>query len=160
MGFAALYPSYSRYARIFPPFAMNAFPSGMHEVDADAERHEMSNPDWAVRIVAVPPGEAPLWVRQKWVGLDLPVVRYAAHRKFLAFGVLSIPQSWPAQWAAILRGRAERVAGYAVEAALAVGILAKVNPDAAAWWRENTPHLIAPKRYLVFHEEVCRIADI
>jgi hypothetical protein len=30
----------------------------------------------------------------------------------------------------------------------------------AAWWRENAPHLIAPKRYLVFHEEVCRIADI
>ena len=52
------------------------------------------------------------------------------------------------------------VAGYAVEAAPAVGILAKVSPDAAAWWRENTPHLIAPKRYLVFHEEVCRIADI
>jgi hypothetical protein len=31
---------------------------------------------------------------------------------------------------------------------------------AAAWWRENTPHLIAPKRYLVLHEEVRRIADI
>jgi hypothetical protein len=120
----------------------------------------MSNPDWAVRIVAVPPGEAPLWVRQKWVGLDLPVMRYAAHRKMLAFGVLSIPQSWPAQWAAILRGRAERVAGYAVAVVPAVGILAKASPEAAAWWRENTPHLIAPKRYLVFHEEVCRIADI
>ena len=66
----------------------------------------------------------------------------------------------PAQWASVVRGRAERVAGYAVEAALAVGILAKANPEAAAWWRENTPHLIAPKRYLVFHEEVCRIADI
>ena len=139
---------------------MNAIPSGVHEPDADAVRIEMTNPDWAVRIVAVPPGEAPLWVRQKWVGLDLPVMRYAAHRKFLAFGVQSIPCSWPAQWAAILRGRAERVAGYAVEAAPAVGILAKVSPDAAAWWRENTPHLIAPKRYLVFHEEVCRIADI
>jgi hypothetical protein len=32
-------------------------------------------------------------VRQKWVGLDLPVMRYAAHREFLAFGVLSIPRS-------------------------------------------------------------------
>ena len=120
----------------------------------------MNNPDWAVRIVAVPPGEAPMWVRQKWVGLDLPVTRYAAHRKLLAFGVPPLPLSWPAQWATILRGRAERVAGYAVEAALAVGILAQANPEAAAWWRENTPHLIAPKRYLVFHEEVCRIADI
>jgi hypothetical protein len=120
----------------------------------------MNNPNWAVRIVAVPPGEAPFWVRQKWVGLELPVVRYSAHRKFLTFGVLSTPRSWLAQWAAILRGRVEVIAGYAVEAAPAVEILAKASPEAAAWWRENTPHLIAPKRYLVFHEEVCRIADI
>jgi hypothetical protein len=139
---------------------MNAIARGMHELDADAVRDRMNNPNWAVRIVAVPPGEAPLWVRQKWVGLELPVVRYAAHRKLLAFGVLSRPHSWPAQWAAILRGQAGLIAGYAVAAAPAIGILAKVSPEAAAWWRENTPHLIAPKRYLVFHEEVCRIADI
>ena len=120
----------------------------------------MSNPGWAVRIVAVPPGEAPFWVRQKWVGLELPVVRYSAHRKFLTFGIVSPRRSWPVQWAAMFRGRAELVAGYAVEAAFAVSILAKSSPEAAAWWRENTPHLIAPKRYLVFHEEVCRIADI
>ena len=50
--------------------------------------------------------------------------------------------------------------GAAVEAAPAVESLAQVSPEAAAWWRENVPHLIAPKRYLVFHEEVCRIADI
>jgi hypothetical protein len=120
----------------------------------------MNNPDWAVRIVAVPPGEAPIWVRQKWVGLDLPVMRYAAHRKLPAFGVPLRPHSRPAQWAAAFRGQAELIAGYAVEAAPAVGILAKVSPEAAAWWRQNTPHLIAPKRYLVFHEEVCRIADV
>jgi hypothetical protein len=120
----------------------------------------MSNPDWVVRIVAVPPGEAPFWVRQKWVGLDLPVVRYSAHRKFPTFGVLSAPRSWPAQWAAVFRGPAELVAGYAVEGRSAVSILAKASPEAATWWRENTPHLIAPKGYLVFHEEVCRIADI
>ncbi len=52
------------------------------------------------------------------------------------------------------------IAGYAVEAPPALEILANASPEAAAWWRENTPHLIAPKRYLVFHEEVCRIADI
>ena len=54
---------------------MNAIPSRMHEHGCNAVRTEMTNPDWAVRIVAVPPGEAPLWVRQRWVGLDLPVVR-------------------------------------------------------------------------------------
>jgi hypothetical protein len=75
-------------------------------------------------------------------------------------GVLSLPSSVLAQWLAVFRGRAERIAGYAVEALPAVDILARTHPEAAAWWRKNTPHLIAPKRYLVFHEEVCRIADI
>ena len=81
-------------------------------------------------------------------------------RKFITMGVLSLPRSVLAQWLAVFRGRAEPIAGYAVEALPAIGILAKASPEAAAWLRENTPHLIAPKRYLVFHEEVCRIADI
>ena len=119
----------------------------------------MSKPNWTVRIVAVPPGEAPLWVREKWVGLDLPVARYSGRRKFLAMGVLSLPHSVLAQWLAVFRGRAELIAGYAVEALPAVNILGLAHPEAATWWRENTPHLIAPRRYLVFHEEVCRVAD-
>lgn len=120
----------------------------------------MNKSDWIIRIVAVPPGEAPLWVREKWVGLDLPAARYSGRRKFLTMGVLSLPRSVLAQWLAVFRGRAELIAGYAVEALPAVNILAHAHPEAAAWWRENTPHLIAPNRYLVFHEEVCRIADI
>jgi hypothetical protein len=67
---------------------MNAVSRRAHEVNAPVAGDHVSRPDWIIRIVAVPPGEAPLWVR------------------------------------------------------------------------EDTPHLIAPKRYIVFHEEVCRIADI
>jgi hypothetical protein len=115
---------------------------------------------WTVRIVAAPPGEAPLWVRQKWVGLDLPVARYAGRSRFLGLDVLTMPRSWLGQWLAVISGRAELVAGYAVEALPAVGILGERSPEAAAWWREHTPHLIAPRRYLIFHEEVCRIADL
>src|SRR5437764_13146902 len=113
---------------------MNAFPRWVHEDDAPIVEVIVNKPDWTVRIIAVPPGEAPLWVRQRWVGLDLPVMRYAAHRQLLAFGVRSRPHSWPAQWAAVFRGQAELIAGYAVEAAPAVGILAKASPEAAAWW--------------------------
>ncbi len=124
---------------------MNAFPGGMHEDDAPFVGVIVNKPDWTVRIIAAPPGEAPLWVRQQWVGLDLPVTRYSGRSRFLGLGVLSMPRSWLGQWLAVIKGSAELVAGYAV---------------AAVWWRENTPHLIAPKRYLIFHEEVCRIADI
>ena len=31
-----------------------------------------------IRIIGVPPGEAPLWVREKWVGLELPLTRHSA----------------------------------------------------------------------------------
>jgi hypothetical protein len=34
----------------------------------------------SVRIIAVPPGEAPLWVREKWVGLTLPLTRFDSAR--------------------------------------------------------------------------------
>jgi len=120
----------------------------------------VTKPGWTIRIVAAPPGEAPLWVREKWVGLDLPVTRYSACSGFLGLSVPSTPRSWLGQWAAVVRGRAEPVAGYAVEASPAVGILSTVSAEAAAWWREHAPHLIAPRRYLVFHEEVCRVADL
>jgi hypothetical protein len=38
---------------------MNAIDRGVHEVDVFAVGADVSKPDWTVRIVAVPPGEAP-----------------------------------------------------------------------------------------------------
>ena len=31
-----------------------------------------------IRIIAVPPEEAPAWVREKWVGLELPLARWSS----------------------------------------------------------------------------------
>jgi hypothetical protein len=120
----------------------------------------MKQPNSAVRIVAVPPGEAPFWVGEKWVGLELPMAGHSGHRKFLAFGVLSMPRSWLAQWFAVACGRADRIGGYAIEAEPAVDILALASPQAAAWWRQTVPDLVGPKRYLVFHEHVCQVVDV
>ena len=53
----------------------------------------MNKPDWTVRIIAAPPGEAPLWVRQKWVGLDLPVARYSGHGTHLGDTLLGLPHT-------------------------------------------------------------------
>jgi hypothetical protein len=141
-----------RHERVSPRRARRRCPlRGSHREQARLDRSYYRS---------TPPGEAPLWVRQKWVGLDLPVARYSGQGRFLGLGVLSMPRSWLGQWLTVLRGGADLVAGYAVEAIPAVGILGEKSPEAAVWWRENTPHLIAPKRYLIFHEEVCRIADI
>jgi hypothetical protein len=113
----------------------------------------------SVRIIGIPPGEAPLWVREKWVGLELPLTRYPAARDYFTFGVLSQPVSCLAQLWAVARGRANRVAGFAVEGARAIEVLERSSPDAAAWWRAHAPQYLAPKGYLVFHENVCEVVD-
>jgi hypothetical protein len=111
-----------------------------------------------ILIVSVPPGEAPLWVREKWVGLELPL-RYSVPKTCFTLGVLSTPSTWLGQLWALLRGRAERVSGYVVEGSGAVGILERASPEAAAWWHKNAPQHAAPRRFLVFHESVCRVVD-
>lgn len=112
---------------------------------------------WTVRIIAVPPGEAPLWVREKWVGLELPTAGDPAPRRMFGYGVLSMPRSILAQWWGLIRGRAERISGYAVASVDAVEILAAASPEAAAWWRENVPDLVGRRRYFVFHADVCEL---
>jgi hypothetical protein len=91
---------------------MNAVSRRAHEVNAPVAGDHVNKPDWIIRIVAVPPGEAPLRVREKWVGLDLPVARYSGRGKFITMGVLSLPRSVLAQWLSVFRGRAELVAGW------------------------------------------------
>ena len=112
-----------------------------------------------VVIVSVPPGEAPLWVREKWVGLKLPL-SYSTPKTCFTMGVMSMPSTRLGQLWALLRVRAERVSGYVVEGSGAVDILERSSPEAAAWWQKNAPQHGAPKRYLVFHESVCRVVDV
>jgi len=111
-----------------------------------------------IRIVAVPAGEAPQWVREKWVGIELPLALRQAHNVH-TFGVLSGPRSFLAALWRLLTGRSTRRRGYAVEVAAAMAALERVHPDAAAWWRTNAPHLFTRKRYFLFREEECRAVD-
>ena len=114
-------------------------------------------PNITIRIIDVPPGEAPHWVREKWVGLELSVVGNSDRRRVFGFGVLSQPRSRWMQWLLVLFGRAEVVDGYIIEAAPAVDLLSRSAPEAAEWWRENAAQAIAPRRCFVFHAHVCRV---
>jgi hypothetical protein len=109
-----------------------------------------------IRIKSTPPGEAPEHIRNEWVGLEIPVpARYTGRRKGLGFGVLSGPKSRLGAFLAVLFGRANRETGYIVEAQVAVNLLAARSPEAATWWRENTPRFIEPGRYFMFAAESC-----
>ena len=109
-----------------------------------------------IRISKRPPGEAPESIRDCWVGLTLDVpARLQGRRRFRGVGVLSGPSTFLGSVWAYLTGRTIIADGYPVEARAAVEELSKHFPDAAAWWRENVPHLLAPGRHFVFAEEAC-----
>ncbi len=113
-----------------------------------------------LHITAVPPGEAPLWVRECRVGLSLPLAqRNAALLPLLTSGVLSGPTGFISCLVALVSGKLERQSGFVVEMRAAIAVLEVGNPDAAAWWRENTPYLLRGKRYFVFHGSVGRVVE-
>src|SRR5262245_60617773 len=109
-----------------------------------------------VRIVSVPPGAAPLWVREKWVGLELPIAGDLTEARTVG---VNVKPTLLHHWWAILRGRSEIIVGYRVEAKSAVDILETSSPDAAEWWRKNTPEYLRYGRLFVFHAEACRLVD-
>ena len=107
-----------------------------------------------IRIIGIPPGEAPESVRKAWVGLVLPVA--GPLRKYPIGGVLSSPKSVLGELFFWFTGRYKREAGYMVDAQAAVSILAKVNPEAAEWWRVNTPRILKEGRHFLFQAPVCQ----
>jgi hypothetical protein len=111
----------------------------------------MNKPTASLQITTAPSGEAPDWVRQAWVGLVLPLApQYANAHAFHAVGVLTGPRGAFGHLAARLFGRTRVETGYPVESKLAIEILEARHLEAAAWWREHTPHMLAPSRYFLF----------
>jgi hypothetical protein len=100
-----------------------------------------------VRIKALPPGEAPEFVRRAWIGLELPLI---------------LDQTRPEQMAVQGALSHEPVAappGYAVDGKIAIAALESANAEVAAWWRENAAHVLVPGYQLVFPAEVCERLD-
>jgi hypothetical protein len=115
-----------------------------------------------IRIIDVPPGAAPDWVREEWVGLvpPLPEGPLGRRRRWAGLSLLPAPKGCLSSLLATslyayLTGKVMKINGYGVEALRAVEILSMDSPEAAAWWHENTPDLMRPGRMLVFHAEVC-----
>ncbi|OHA28635.1 MAG: hypothetical protein A3E92_03170 [Candidatus Taylorbacteria bacterium RIFCSPHIGHO2_12_FULL_42_34] len=97
-----------------------------------------------VRIVNVPPGEAPEWVRREWVGLELPLSNeFDATTPRLQMGVVGGPVD------------PQNIGGYAVPKDEAIDILEKKNPTAAQWWRDES--IIGT--WLIFSPKVCLLID-
>ena len=108
-----------------------------------------------LKITSVPPGEAPEWVREKWIGLELPLAEGCDEPLTLpTFGVLSIPKSKVGWYLARFFGRERKETGYVVESLTAINLLAQSNHEAAEWWRTHVPALAQPGQYFVFQLSV------
>jgi hypothetical protein len=68
-------------------------------------------------------------------------------------------QTFLARLVALVTGKLSPKAGYFVEVPAALAVLAERNPRAAAWWRENAPHLVQPRKYFIFPDGVGRVTD-
>ncbi len=97
-----------------------------------------------VRIVAVPPGEAPEKIREQWVGLVLPLSP-------------NFPPDVQSGGSGIFSGIEDPAVGYVIEIEDAISALAKKSPASAAWWREHAAHLFSEGGTLLFDEEVCEL---
>lgn len=112
-------------------------------VAAVAARRRFSRAAGLIRIIEVPPGEAPRNIREAWVGLELPLAATEGQgRRMEIMGVLS---HMPGV-----------TTGYAVEGREAIDRLGSQSPEAARWWRENADHVLVPGYQLVFPFESCR----
>jgi hypothetical protein len=106
-----------------------------------------------IRIVRKPIGDAPDWVREAWVCLELPSARKQP-ANFRGVSVLDAP-SWLTAVQVLLGLACQRRHGYLVPAMRAFELLSQQNESAAAWWRQHTPHLTRRGKYLLFDDQAC-----
>jgi hypothetical protein len=112
----------------------------------------------SIRITTTPPGEAPVSIREAWVGLELPLLRDKPLR-YLGSGVLSGPRSLVATLVHLVTFRLKLHTAYVVPSLAAIEILEKADPSAAKWWRENAPHAVRRGRHFLFPPGCCKRAD-
>lgn len=108
----------------------------------------------SIRITSTPPGEAPVSIREAWVGLELPLLRDKPLR-YLGSDVLTGPRSFVATLIHLVTFRLKLHTGDVVPSLTAVEILEKSNPAAARWRHENAPHAIHRGRHFLFSPECC-----
>lgn len=103
-----------------------------------------------VRIIAIPPGEAPESVRNAWVGLELPLDGGSELQTVHSSGVLSGPRGFLRSLFGLASGSVKESIGWVVRVKSAMKILAVHAPEAESWWRINAPRLFEGDRTLVF----------
>lgn len=75
-----------------------------------------------LKIIFIPPGTSPDWIRAAWVGLELEYCEIVTNAERFPAGVVTPPV-------------------YAVDSVKALQVLKQHNPDAHQWYADNRPNL-------------------
>ncbi|HEY8027316.1 MAG TPA: hypothetical protein VIF60_22425 [Burkholderiaceae bacterium] len=113
-----------------------------------------------IQIVSTPPGEAPLEIRQAWIGTVLPVANNSPIPiKVPVVGVLTGRRTFAQRiWRRIARVRKNEMwEGFPIFGRQAIEELEKTNAVAANWWRQNAPHVLAAGQILIFPSACCNV---
>ena len=105
-----------------------------------------TEPTGRVRIIRRPDGEAPEWIRQAWVGLELP-----------CDPVLGYPEGGMDRGVITEMSVMQNQSGVSVPQDLALAVLQEADPNAAAWWR--TYGFPRPDEYFGFEEGEIKILE-
>ena len=97
-----------------------------------------------VRIIAMPPGQALEWVREKWVGVEIPL-----HGS---------PKGFDGPLSGVMDGRpsSDNAGGYDVLIEDTLNALEEQSPEAATWWRNEWP-MYGRVSNFIFKKEVCEL---
>ena len=99
-----------------------------------------------VRITRRPDGEAPEWVRQAWVDLELP-----------CDSIVGYPDGGMDRGVITQAPVTQNESGVSVPQDLALAVLHETDPNAAAWWRAyGFPR---PDEYFGFEEDEFEILE-
>ena len=112
-----------------------------------------------VRIIRRPDGEAPEWVRDAWIGLELPLLEPDPLTYRIVGGILTMPKNLIGYWLGVLAGRSRLVTGYLVDAHRAVQLVETRNPTAAVWWRTQAGATVQPGQGFIFDLPACERID-
>jgi len=96
--------------------------------------------DIKIKIIKKPLGEEPDWVKQVWIGLEIPVIKGAYAQK---------------GGQEVVSGDFRAADNYATHANEALDILKAKNPDAEKWWRDNVD--LVGVDYIAFDQSVCKL---
>ena len=120
----------------------------------NAETNLHATENGLIRIREVPPGKAPYEIRQKWVGLVLPVAPPDMQSVYMQ-SLLTAPKTYLGIFVASRDEDFLANGAFFVSGPAALMVLAQISTDAVKWWGKNAPFFQNKRSAFLFTAACC-----